>query len=97
MKRVITDIAKVVLDTAITNNRANNASVRAEIAAEIKSKIEQNTGLNASLNNATIVVVSFLTDATVSADITFFPRQAAFGATTEDTLLNSYTLTVTAQ
>ena len=97
MKRVITDIAKVVLEAAITNNRANNSSVRAEIANEIKSQISLNQGLNASLNNVTTVVVNFLTDATVSADITFFPIQAAFGATTQDTLLNGYTLTVTAQ
>jgi hypothetical protein len=97
MKRVITSIAQEILDQAITFGTVNSGSNRNDLELAIKAGITNNSGLNAALNPDTSVVVSYLTDATISATITFFPIQASFGTTTENTLISGYTLTVTAQ
>ena len=97
MKRVITDIAKTILQKAITDNRINNSSVRVDLANKIQNEITNNSGLNAALTAPSVITVEFLTDSTVSATITFYPIQAGFGTTVQNTALNGYTLTVTAQ
>jgi hypothetical protein len=97
MKRVITEIATIILNRAITAGKVNNPSNRNILENEIQSEIVANSGLNASLNPGTIVVIEYLTAATVSATITFFPIQASFGTTAQNTLLSGYTVTVIAQ
>lgn len=97
MKRVITSIAENILNQAITLGTVNSGSNRNNLELAIKAAITNDSGLNAALNQGTSVVVNFITDATVSATITFFPIQASFGTTAENTLISGYTVTVTAQ